>query len=120
MESQISKARNITGWVLNGLVSAVLTFSASGKLFLIPEVVEVLGNSGFGEYIQLLGVIELASVILFLIPKTRAYGMFAIVAYLGGVIAIECYVAEPPMPGIVLSIFFWVGVFLRKPHIFKG
>lgn len=120
MSIHVSKARNIVGWVLNGLVLAVLTFSASGKLFEIDQMKEALGNTGFGNYIPVLGAVELAAVILFLIPKTRAYGMFAVVAYLGGIIAVECFTGEPPVPGIVLSVFFWVGIFLRKPAVFKA
>jgi hypothetical protein len=119
MATEISKGRRITGWILNGLVSTLLTLSGIAKLVEAEAVVETLGGSGFGDYIPLLGAIEVLSVILFLIPATRAYGRLAIIAYLGGVIAVECYTGELPAPGIALSVIFWVGLYLRKPHFFK-
>ncbi len=117
---QVTKGRNITGWVLTGLVLAGLMLSGLAKVTQAEQIVEALGNTGYGGFIPLLGAIELAVVVLFLLPLTRGFGAFAVVAYLGGVIAMEWSMGGPPMPGIALSVLFWIGLYLRNPHLFNA
>ncbi len=119
MTTEISKGRRITGWVLNGLVAAALFMSAIGKISGAEQMQEVMGETGIGDYLVLLGTIEILCVLLFVIPKSRSIGALAIIAYLGGVISFEWSQTSAPFAGILLSVLFWVGLYLREPGRFR-
>jgi len=72
------------GWVLTGLIGLLMVFSASGKLMKVPEVVEQISKFGYSEdLIQVIGVLEVCSVIIFLIPRTAILGAVLLTGYLG-------------------------------------
>ena len=82
------KTRKIVGWIMSGAVSAVLIMSAIMKLKGTPEAMDMLTGWGFTESeITMIGVGELLSAILFLIPKTSSLGTLLLRAYFGGAIA---------------------------------
>ena len=83
-----SKTKNIINWVLAGLVGFIFLSSAYGKFTGGAEdakMAETLGLSA--RNITLIGIVELAAIILFLIPRTGVLGTLLLVAYMGGAIA---------------------------------
>ena len=70
----MSRGRRIAGWVLTGLLTASLLVSASGKLFGMAKVVEMMQKWGLGNHLLLIGMGELVSALLFAIPKTHSLG----------------------------------------------
>lgn len=121
METQISKGRRITGWVLNGIAVAMFIFSGIAKLTAAESVVEMFAGTGYEDTLMLLGVIEMVCVIAFLIPSTRGFGTILMMTYLGGAIAFD-WGAENTQQltaSVGVSVLFWIGVFLRKPGTFK-
>ena len=112
--AQISKTRNIIGWVLCGITSAALLASGGAKLAQVEQVKEMLGNLALP-----IGVIEILTVVVFLIPKTNNVGFFLMTSYLGGVIATEWVnLGQAPIPGVMLNTLLWIGMYLRKPSLF--
>lgn len=82
------KTKKIVGWVLSGLFAAFLAFGAFGKLTGNEMPMTMLGHFGFTESeITMIGVGELISAILFLIPKTSSLGTLLLSAFFGGAIA---------------------------------
>jgi hypothetical protein len=122
MFTQQSKALTLTGWVLTGLVGAFLAFSASLK-FLMPAVVrETMSGLGWPvDYDLLIGVIEAACVILYVIPQTALLGAVLETALLGGAIATNLRVGNPLVShtlfGVYLGVFVWAGLYLRDPRL---
>ncbi len=114
--SDISKTRKTAGWVLAGLLTALYLFSASGKLFLHPEQMEQLH---LGNWRIIIALGEIASAILFLIPKTNKLGTLLLSSYMGGAIIIHMTGGiSIVMPAVVL-ILVWVVGFMRNPDLYK-
>lgn len=111
------KATNILSIILMVLPSLMLAMSAVMKLIGAKQVMEGLGKTGLGNYVTLLGIIELTSVALFLIPKTHKIGFLLICSYLGGAIAIELAAGRVPSAAVFLAIV-WISVFLRNKLMF--
>ena len=66
-----SKTKQIISWVLAGLVGALFLFSASGKLIPSEEGTKMAATFGLdASTMQMIGVVELISIVLFLIPRT--------------------------------------------------
>jgi len=63
---------------------------------------------------MIVAVLELASSALFLVPKTRPFGLLLVSAYLGGAIAAQLGHALPPEPPAVLLALLWIGTSLRS------
>ncbi len=115
-----SRKLTIAGWVLSGLVSALLCFSASGKLMRpFPEgVVEASKHLGLPlERFAAIGIVELACVVVFLVPRTSFVGAILLAGYLGGATAMHVRVGDPWVMPVVLGVVAWVGYGLRRPDV---
>ena len=62
------------GWLLTVLVTFMLGMSSVSKIVGTEEMVNNFTFMNLLPYLALLGVVELAGVILFIIPKTSKYG----------------------------------------------
>ncbi len=117
------KIQRIIGWVLSGLLAAFLLFSASGKLLgLMPQQAkeEMLAHIGWQEEtLKIIGVIEVAIVLLFLIPRTGFLGAILLTGYMGGAIATHVRVGDAPVFQIVFAVVAWVALALRQPVIWR-
>lgn len=80
-------------------------------------MVQNLTKAGLGNYVILIGVIELISVGLFLFPKTRKVGFLLLCAYLGGALSIELAAGQPPTAAIFLTLI-WISVYLKDRFMF--
>ena len=70
------KARTITGWVLTGLAALILLGSGFMKLMGGgPEATTAIAAMGLTPTsVKVIGIIEVLSTILFLIPRTGVLG----------------------------------------------
>lgn len=108
------------GWVLSGLVSALLLFSASGKLTRSAQVLEGLTKAGYPETsIVPIGAAELAFTVLFLIPRTNVLGAALLTAYLGGAVATHVRGGDSFLMAILVAVFVWIASWLRTPALAK-
>lgn len=112
-----TKTTRIVSTVLMIIPSLMLTMSGIMKLAGSQQVVDGLTKGGLGNYIILFGLIELVSVAMLWIPKTRNIGFFLICSYLGGALSIELAGGQPPMAAIFLALL-WASVFLRDRSLF--
>ena len=114
------KTRNITGWVLTGLISFV--FIASGVMKLIggEEIVKATTALGVSLGVfKLLGVIELVSVLLFIIPRTGLLGTLLLTAYLGGAIATHLEHQQSVLTPVIIECLLWITATIRFPELSK-
>ncbi len=107
----------IGGWVLHGLIAGMMILAGSAKVFgLFPP--EEVAKLGLSLPIQVIGVGELASAILLLIPRTSSLGLLLTSGFWGGAICLHMSKGEPFVLQSALLLFTWVGGYLRVPGAF--
>ena len=113
MSTEISKKRKTTGWVIAGLITAMLLFSAMGK-FMMPEMVDNFVKWGLGDWRTIIAIGEIVSALLFLFPKTNIFGSFLLSSHMGGALVVHMSHGEPFIIQSVLLILIWVTAFVRN------
>lgn len=113
-----SKGIKITGWVLTGLIAAALIMSAFMKISLHEMVVEQAGKAGVEpSTFRMIGIVELLSVILFVIPRTGIVGTVLLVAYFGGAISSHVFGHQPLGTVIGFEVVICLTAILRFPEL---
>jgi hypothetical protein len=121
MES-ISVGQLWAGRVLSGIAVAFLFLDAIGKLLKVAPVVEGTVKLGYTESVVFpLGVLLLAGVVLYVIPRTSVLGAIYLTAFLGGAVATHFRVGSPlathVLFGVYVAVFVWGGLALRNPRL---
>ncbi len=112
------KTKQIISWVLAGVVGALFLFSASGKLMPSEEGAKMAATFGLdAAKMQMIGVVELISIILFLIPRTGVLGTLLLAAYMGGAIATHLEHGESIVAPCVIQAFIWIVAAFRFPEL---
>ncbi len=111
------RRRIILGWIFSGLACAVIIYSGINKLLGSPTMVESLDRINLGDYVRVIGFIELLCVVIYLVPRTGNIGFFLLCSYVGGIIVAEWGMGYPPGLGIIVAIFIYFGTLLRKPEL---
>ena len=66
---------------------------------------------------QMIGVVELISIILFLVPRTGVLGTLLLAAYMGGAIATHLEHGESIVAPCVIQAFIWIVAAFRFPEL---
>lgn len=112
------KAMTIAGWILSVLPCLLLVMSASFKFIQSEEVVKGFEAQDWPLNTAVpLGIAELGSTILYLIPQTAVLGAILLVGYLGGATAVHVRLEEPFWIPIAMGVVVWLGLYLRDPRI---
>ncbi len=111
-----------TGRVLSGVAVLFLTFDAAAKLFLAPEAVTGTATLGWSAHLlPALGLIQLACLALYLVPRTALLGAVLWTGYFGGAIATHLRVENPLLSHtlfpVYLAILIWGGLYLRDGRL---
>jgi hypothetical protein len=109
-----------TGWVLSALPVLAMVASASMKLMHAPQFVEQwVGKLGYQEgALTGIGLLELACVVVYAIPRTAVLGAVLLTGYLGGAIATHVRIGDPGLAApLVLGVLAWGGLYLRDERI---
>ena len=119
------KTKKIVYWILTGLIALLFGSSSLGNLFSSPEALKMAEAFGLsGQTYMMLGIIELVSVILFVIPRTGVLGSLLLIAYMGGAIATHLEHGQPIVAPCVIQAVLWLIVIFRFPELrgrlFKG
>ena len=100
----------------------MLGASIAPKLLGMPvaaETIEALGWSR--DYVLMIGLLELAFTVLYLVPRTAVLGAVLMTALLGGAMATHIRVGSPLFSHVLFSIylalFMWGGLWLRSPAL---
>jgi DoxX-like family len=113
-----SKIRKVIGWILSGLLALVFAGSAFMKLSQNPEAIARAASFGFSSETNfMIGLIEIVSLILFLIRRTGVLGGMLLVAYLGGAIATTLQHQQPVAIPIIVQILLWITMYIRFPAL---
>ncbi len=104
------------GLALSGLASLVLLGSGGAKLAGVADVQKVIVDTlGYPAGTpMLLGVLEVGSVVLYLVPRTATLGAILLTGYLGGAISAHVRAADGQWPTpLMLGLLVWAGLALR-------
>jgi hypothetical protein len=115
------KMFRITGWTLSIMLGLIFAFSAAMKLTASAETIAQAGSMGLSPgWFRFIGILELASLVLFLIPRTAMIGTLLLIAYMGGAIATHVEHNQPAMVAIAVQVLLWVAAALRIPRLRAG
>jgi hypothetical protein len=89
------------------------------KVMKVPTVIEGMAHYGYPEHLIFnIGLLEVACVIVYLIPRTAILGAILMTAYLGGATATNVRVGDPSFIGPILAgVFAWAGLWLRDARV---
>jgi hypothetical protein len=111
-----------TGRIMSGLMVLFLLFDAAGKLLRLRPVVEGTAKLGFPTGVIVpLGLVLLACVVLYLIPRTALLGAVLLTGYLGGAVATHVRADDPlfshTLFPIYVGVMIWGGLALRDTRV---
>jgi hypothetical protein len=113
-QNSIPKWQIVTGWVLSGILAFLFLPSAFFKLAQPEGFLEEWTKTYPAAAARPLGIIELATFVLYLVPKTRYLGGLVMLAYLGGAVATHLHAEDGMFPvPVVVGIIAWLGLYLR-------
>nr|WP_257644145.1 DoxX family protein [Luteimonas salinisoli] len=100
----------------------MLGASISPKLLGMPVAEETMAQLGWpAGYAVAIGLIELACLVLYLIPRTSVFGAVLMMGLLGGAMATQVRAESPLFSHILFSLylglFMWGGLWLRDVRL---
>lgn len=111
------------GRILTGLFALfMLGASIAPKLLHLPVAEDTLAELGWPSgYAFPIGLIELACLVLYLIPRTSVLGAILMMGLLGGAMATQIRAGSPLFSHVLFSLylglFMWGGLWLRAPDL---
>lgn len=117
------RAMRTMGWILTGLYALfMLGASVTPKLSGMAVAEEAMAGLGWpAGHAVMIGVIELACVILYLFPRTSVLGAVLTMGVLGGAMATQIRVGNPLFSHVLFSVYLglamWGGLWLRDPEL---
>jgi hypothetical protein len=111
-----------TGRILSGLAIAALLADAAVEIFAPHLLAAEMAATGYSADQALpLGLITLACVVLYAIPRTAVLGAILITGFLGGAIATHFRLGEvgspPQLVCLLLGVLTWGGLYLREERL---
>ncbi|NOT47109.1 MAG: DoxX family protein [Acidobacteria bacterium] len=117
----ITGKRLWAGHIITGLPILFLLVDGIMKLFKPAIVVNSTVELGYGEQVIVpLGIVLLASTILYVVPRTAVIGAILLTGYLGGAVATHVRVGSGSFPvlfPVIVGILVWGGLYLRDARI---
>jgi hypothetical protein len=112
------KSSDLIYWVLTGIVALVFIGSASGKFFPNEEALKMAASFGLDAKTNtILGIVELLSLILFVIPRTGILGTLLLAAYMGGAIATHLEHGQSIIAPCIIQTILFLVAFYRFPEL---
>lgn len=111
------------GYALTTLFALfMLGASVAPKLLGLPIAEETMKELGWPPgYVLMIGLIELACLLLYLYPRTNVLGAVLFMGLFGGAMATQIRAGSPLVSHILFSIylglFMWGGLWLRDPAV---
>lgn len=117
-----SAARRWGGRVMTALPALFLAFDGAIKLVEIAPVTEGMTQLGWPPSLApALGVVLLASLALYVFPRTAVLGAILLTGYLGGAVATHVRVGNPlfshTLFPVYVALLLWGGLYLRDARL---
>ena len=105
--------QNIAAWIVTIIASLMPLYGAYGKLF-TEGMQSYMAACGLGDWTTIIGIGELLSVILFIVPKTHKFGLLLMSALMGGAITLHMSRGESFTMQSVILVVVWLSGYLRS------
>ena len=110
------------GRALTGVAVAFLAFDTAIKLIGVQAAVDGTAQLGYAPHLlPVIGLIEVACLVLYLVPRTAALGAVLWTGYLGGAIATHLRLENPLFTHVLFPIYvaalLWGGLYLRDDRV---
>ncbi|CAA9318242.1 MAG: Membrane protein [uncultured Gemmatimonadaceae bacterium] len=110
------------GGILTGVAGLFLAFDAAIKFLATREAVAGTVQLGWApHHLPILGLLELACLILYLVPRTAPLGAVLWTGYLGGAIATHLRLDNPLFSHTLFPLYVaacvWGGLYLRDARV---
>lgn len=117
----MSKGKLWTARIMCTLATLFLLFDAVIHILRIDAATSSLAALGYNPNVSLwLGITLLASLILFIMPRTTLWGALLITGYLGGAVATNVRVEAPLFNlffPVIVAVFLWSGPYVASPRL---
>jgi hypothetical protein len=112
-----SKAGVWAGRIISALV--VLLFDSSIKVLKLAAAVEGTVPAGYpASVVRPIGIVLLACILLYVIPRTAILGAILLTGYLGGATASMVCLSNPGfLFPVAVGVLAWLGIFLRDAQL---
>ncbi|MBI5070758.1 MAG: DoxX family protein [Deltaproteobacteria bacterium] len=107
------------GRIFTAIPVLLMAMSGVMKLARPPQVVEgFVGKFGYpASAIVPIGLVELACIVLYAIPRTSVLGAILVTGYLGGATATHVRVSDAWVAPVLVGVMAWGGLFLRDERL---
>jgi hypothetical protein len=117
-----SRKARWAGRLMSGLAILLLTFDALGKVLQLEPVMKGSTEMGFpASSVFWLGLVLLACVVLYTIPRTAVLGAILLTGWFGGAIATHVRAGNPlfshTLFPIYVAVVVWGGLCLRSGRV---
>jgi DoxX-like family len=118
----ISRGSIWTGRIISGIIASLLAMDAALKVFMLTPAVTGTSQLGYSPSIVFpLGMFEVISLVLYLVPRTSILGAVLWTGYLGGAVATHVRLDNPlfthTLSPIYVAIMLWGGLWLRDSRL---
>ena len=121
-EGPRSQKRLWAGRAMSGAATLFLLVDATVKVLELPPAVEGTTQLGYPTSVVFgLGMLQLACLVLYLVPRTSVLGAVLWTGYLGGAVATHVRVGNPLLSHTLFPIYvaalLWGGLWLRDQRV---
>jgi len=114
--------QRLIGRIITAIPVLFLALDAVIKLLNIEPVRQSFQRLGYATSIALaIGLIELACLVVYLVPRTAVLGAVLLTGFLGGAIATHVRVGDPLLTHALFPVYvaalLWTGLFLRNERL---
>jgi hypothetical protein len=118
----ISRRARWAGRIISGLAVVFLTFDAVIKVLALGPAVQGSVQLGYpASTVFGIGLVLLACLAAYLVPRTSALGAILLTGYLGGAVATHVRVGNPLLSHVLFPIYvaalIWGGLYLRDRRV---
>jgi len=115
----VSKNQLWAGRIISALSVLLLLFSGVMKLLKPAPVLQGFAHYGYPEsLIVVIGILEIACTLVYVIPQSSYLGAILMTAYLGGATASNVRVGDPSyFATVILGVLVWAGLYLRDARL---
>jgi hypothetical protein len=107
-----------TGCVLSALPVLLMLFSAFAKLSGSEEAVKGFADMGYPADARLwIGIAEVGSTLVYVIPQTAVFGAILLTGYLGGATDVHVRTGQPFWIPVAVGIVIWLGLYFREARL---
>ncbi|HET7538856.1 MAG TPA: DoxX family protein [Polyangiaceae bacterium] len=117
-----AKRQQRVGVGLSALPVSFLLFDSVIKLIVIQPVVESFAQLGYpGSLARAIGLLEIACLTLYLLPRTAILGAIVLTGFLGGAVSTHVRIGDPLFSHVLFPVYvgalLWGGLFLREERL---